>query len=210
MKKFHFRSKRAGVSLAEVIVASAMSSFILLFAISVFLMCTSSWVRGENMMDSDNQVRSAVRLISDELREAMWVSVDADGKGLTYRKPKKDVNGNFQIPVLWDGLDRRFEFESGRLYMKPTSTTKKLICRNVMTTDPFVGIGNAFVAKKQIVSGPLPSYPAYRFFQANVGAIVSEVTVTIVASNNGGRAGEVTRSRRREVVALRNVPELIK
>lgn len=210
MKHRVIQSKKAGASLAEVVVSSAMSSLVLLFAVSVFLLCTSSWVRGENMMDSDNEVRGAIRKVSDELREAMWVSVDANGMGLTYRKPKKDVNGDFELPVSWDGVDRRIEFNNGRLFLKPTSTTQKLICRNVLNTDPFVGIGDAFVAKKQVVTGALPSYPAYKIFVPNTGSIVSEVTVTIVASNRGGKTGEITRSRRREVVALRNVPELIK
>lgn len=204
------KKKVRGVTLAEVVVASAMSAMVLLFSITVFLAVTSSWARGENLMDSEGEVREAVRFCNDELRQAMWVSVDADGMGITYRIPKKEASGAFEVPAVWDGVDRRLFLENNGLWTSWSATGKRRICRNVLTTDPFVGLNNAVAARRQVVSGAMPVYPAYKIFEKNPGVVTTEITVTLVAANRGGQVGEIVRSKKREVVALRNVPELIK
>lgn len=201
-------SKKAGMSLMEVAVAAGVSAVTLGFSVSVFMMASSSWARGENRIAGENDVRQTVRIISDELREAMWVSVDADGQGLTYRKPKKEPTGEFSIPVVWDGLDRRIELENDTIVLSESATVERVICRGVMTKDPFRSSNHAMdsAISKTASNG---SWQNYKIFEPNVGTFTTEVRVTVVTSNRGG-AGEFVRARKREVVALRNVPELIK
>src|SRR5690606_38610602 len=177
--------------------------------VSVFLMCTSAWARGESRIDGETNVRQAVRIVSDELREAMWVKVDANGLGLSYRKPMKEATGEFKIPVVWDGKDRRIELQGTSIILEEDSSTKRIICRNVMSVDPFRTSTHAMnsAISQQATNA---TWQSYKIFEPNVGTFATEVTVTVVTSNRGGNVGEYVRARKREVVALRNVPELIK
>ncbi|MDI9639912.1 prepilin-type N-terminal cleavage/methylation domain-containing protein [Geitlerinema splendidum] len=202
------RSMRQGFTLVEVLVASGVSVIVMSLALAVFLMVAGTWARGEGLIDGENDTRIALRVISDELREAMWVNIDANGMGLTYRKPLKDSSGNFMIPVTWDGLDRRIEMVGGRLFLESTASDRRVIARNILSTDPFLLTSHSLQAKRQ--SGAPPTAPAYRIFNANAGAITTSVTVQLVVGKRGANSGEQVRSRKRETVVLRNVPELIK
>lgn len=196
------------MTLAEVTVASVMSTVVLLFSISVFLMCSSNWARGENRIGGETEVRTAVRVVSDELREAMWVSVDSDGMGLTYKKPQKDVNGAFTIPVVWDGVDRRIEYSNGNIWLKGADGANRVICHGVMTKDPFQSSAQSTQSNFSSVADS-GSWPTYKIFTPNATSLTTQVTVMIVTSNKGGKAQEYVRARKREVVTLRNVPEIL-
>lgn len=209
MMKRTRRRKRAGFTLAEVVVGSSISAIVLSFGISLFLMCIGDWARGENWIQAENDTRQSMRVINDELREAMWVSIDANGQGLTYRKPVKESTGEFKIPVAWDGQDRRIYLEQGNLYLEESAGNRRIICRNVMDKNPFVGSTNTSDVRRSDVldSG---TWQTYRIFTPNLGGVTNEVTVEIVTGMEGANAMEQVRSRRREIVTLRNVPELIK
>lgn len=207
MKK---RSRRSGFSLAEVIVGSVISFIVLTSTITLFIGVVGAWARGENMMDGENDTRQVMRVVSDELREAMWVSVDADGMGITYRKPRKDASGDFELPVTWDGVDRRFDLNGTNLELDDGTTTRT-IGRNVLSVDPFRLQTHMLDGKMRQEDPLVPEIaPAYRIFTAPATGLVSEVTVTVVTGNLGGQAGETNRSRKREHIVLRNVPQLIK
>lgn len=208
MKK---NSRRSGFTLVEVVVGSIISFIVLSSAVALFLGVIGAWARGESMMDGDNDTRQIVRIASDELREAMWVSVDADGMGITYRKPRKDASGDFEIPVVWDGIDRRMELNGANLEIDDGGSVRT-IGRNVLSVDPF-RLGTHALDSKRFVEDPLnptAAPPAYRIFEGPATGLVSEVTVTIVTGSRGGQAAESVRAKKRERVVLRNVPQLIK
>lgn len=208
MKK---NSRRSGFTLVEVVVGSIISFIVLSSAVALFLGVIGAWARGESMMDGDNDTRQIVRIASDELREAMWVSVDADGMGITYRKPKKDASGDFEIPVVWDGIDRRMELNGANLEIDDGGSVRT-IGRNVLSVDPF-RLGTHALDSKRYVEDPLnptAAPPAYRIFEGPATGLVSEVTVTIVTGSRGGQTAESVRAKKRERVVLRNVPQLIK
>lgn len=204
-------SRRSGFTLVEVVVGSIISFIVLSSAVALFLGVIGAWARGESMMDGDNDTRQIVRIASDELREAMWVSVDADGMGITYRKPRKDASGDFEIPVVWDGIDRRMELNGANLEIDDGGSVRT-IGRNVLSVDPF-RLGTHVMESKRYVEDPLnptAAPPAYRIFEGPATGLVSEVTVTIVTGSRGGQAAESVRAKKRERVVLRNVPQLIK
>ena len=203
------RSRKSGFTLTEVVVGSLISVIVLTSAVTMFIGVAAAWARGENTMSGENDTRQVVRLVGDELREAMWVSVDANGMGLTYRKPKKKVNGDFEIPVVWDGKDRRFFLDGTNLKLNDGTSTR-VVARKVLSVDPFMLRNTVGESVRYNTSQGVEAAPAYRIFIPNSTGLVSEVTVTIVTGNSGGKAGESMRSRKRERVVLRNVPELIK
>lgn len=183
--------KTRGVTLVETMTVTLMSTIVIFASLACFLQGASSWAKGQSHMTVEDQSRRSVRIISDELREAMSVFVDADGMGLTYRKPKLDAEGNFVTPVIWDGVTRRIYCSSGKIYLGP-SGQERIVCRDVITTDPKL-VGN----------------PPYKTFVPAAGSITRAVDVKVVTSTNSGVDATKTISRKRETIFLRNVPELV-
>jgi len=204
------RSRRSAFTLPEVVVGSVISTVVLTSALSLFIACAGAWARGENLMDGENDTRQAVRVISDELRQAMLVTIDADGRGITYRHPNKTAGGDFAVPVVWDGVERRIFLNGTNLIMRGTGGVERVVARNVLTVDPFMLSTTTTQRKMRHTSQGVEVAPAYRIFTASSGGLINEVIVQIVTGTKGGRAGESLRTRKRERVVLRNVPELIK
>lgn len=204
------RSRRSAFTLPEVVVGSVISTVVLTSALSLFIACAGAWARGENLMDGENDTRQAVRVISDELRQAMMVTIDADGRGITYRHPNKTVDGDFAVPVVWDGVERRIFLNGTNLMMRGNGGIERVVARNVLTVDPFMLGTTTTQRKMRHTSQGVEVAPTYRIFTASSGGLINEVIVQIVTGTKGGRAGESLRTRKRERVVLRNVPELIK
>lgn len=198
------------MTLVEVVVAAGISTMVIGTGLSIFLATTGAWVKGESQMSQENETRNVVRLVADELREAMWVSIDSDGMGITYRKPVKTGTGEFQVPATWDGLDRRIYLSAGKLLIEPQTGQARVVCRNVLDKDPFALVTSGLSAQTAHGSVTGTGAPAYKVFVSNSGTLTTEVTVQIVTGKGTGRNDEVVRSRKRETVVLRNVPELIK
>jgi hypothetical protein len=180
-----------GITLVETVVAAGMSTIVLFASLACFLQGAGSWAKGQSNMTVQDQSRRTVRLISDELRESMSVFVDADGMGVSYRKPQLDGEGNYITPVIWDGVTRRIYYSNGKIYMGP-SGQERIICKDVIATDPALG-GN----------------PAYRTFIPAAGTITRAIDVKVITSTNSGINNTNVISRKRETVYLRNVPELV-
>ncbi len=194
----------------EVIVGSAISFIVLTSALTLFIACVAAWGRGETMMDGENDTRQAIRTISDELRQAMWVSLDGDGMGITYRLPDKDSGtGDYKVPVVWDGVDRRIFKDGDKLILQGAGGVKRTIARNVLAVDPFM-LSTHHNLKKRKLGSVTEAAPSYKIFTTNTTGIVSEVTVKVVTGKQGGATDEWQRTRKREKIVLRNVPELIK
>ncbi|MFN8219939.1 MAG: hypothetical protein U0S12_07375 [Fimbriimonadales bacterium] len=186
------KSKRRtrGVTMVEVTVAASIGVMVLFGAVMTLVFGMTSWVQGESRIVAESDAQSGIRAISQRLREAMAVSVDANGKGLAYRLPKKDDGGNYLVPAIWDGVSRRIEFSNGDIDLVD-GDVRRTICEGVVLTDP-------------LSNGGTGTYPIFR---AGSGSITRQVTVQIVRQTNGSRNKTIT-SRRLETIYLRNIPEL--
>jgi hypothetical protein len=181
------RSKRQAVTMVEVLIAAGLNTVILGAAVLCMLQGSRAWIKGNASANSASSAARAVRIVSDTLREAMLVTVDANGLGLTYRMPAVE-NGAFTVPPVWDGVTRRIFLNGSNLVIQEGGSSR-VICRNVITTDPNTGAN-------------------YRIFTAGVGSVTRSVTVMVATRNTGLHNANVYQKRYRETIFLRNVPEL--
>lgn len=158
-------------------------------AIMMLVFGMGAWVQGEGRISAESQAQSGLRAVCQRLREAMSVTVDANGLGLTYRLPLKDSNGNYLVPAQWDNVVRRMELNGTNLNMVDAGVSRT-ICQNVSIRDPLTTGGTG----------------SYRIFTPGTGTIVRQVTVQLVKETYGQR--NAVTSRRRETIFLRNIPEL--
>lgn len=185
------RSRRIrGLSLYESIMAAGLTATVLVAGVAVFILAMASWYRGQGKIDAEASSQIAVRIASEQLRQAMAITVDADGYGLTYKIPAVDGTGAYALPLAWDGVTRRIELRSGNLNIVTGSSTRT-ICKNVIKTDPLTTGGTG----------------TYLTFTSGAGTITRAITVMVVAQRNSFEAETVT-SRSRETLYLRNIPVL--
>lgn len=183
---------RRGVTTLEVVISSGMTVFILVGAVSVFLLGMSTWFRGQARIDANGTSQIAVREISSELREAMFVSVDANGQGVTFQRPAKDGTGTYTQPEIWDNITRRIALNaSGEIWLINNGVNARRLCKSVILTDPLSAGGTA----------------AYQPFTAGSGTLTRSVTIMVVTQRSNYKSEKVT-SRSRETIFLRNVPQL--
>lgn len=195
MKKGSFVSRRRGdrgVTLMETLTAATLTVIVLFTGIMVMVSAMNSWAQGQGRINAELQSQRAVRELSYQLRQAMAVTVDANGLGVNFRLPQKDGDGNYVVPAVWDGVTRRFEIANGKLTLTEAGASRAL-CNNVILTDP------------KSVGGNTPYIP----FVPGTGSIVRQLTVMVATRWNGKRDKLVT-SRARETIYLRNIPQLSK
>lgn len=178
-----------GTTLVETLTAAIMTVLVLSGAVAVLLYGLTSWARGEGRIMAETDSEKAIRFVSEKLREAMSISVDANGLGLTYQLPQTDVNGNYITPQVWDGVVRRIELDGTTLNLV-TAGKARPICTGIILTDPLSSTGTG----------------VYEIFTSPADAITRQVTVEVVTQRNN-KAVNVT-SRDRETIYLRNVPVL--
>jgi Tfp pilus assembly protein PilW len=192
-------NRRRGATLIEALTASGLSILALFTAVSVMISGMGSWAKGQGRIDAEGDAQAAIRAISNELREAMAVTV-VSGTVIEYRLPRKDEAGNFIVPAEWDGVARRIEWiatGSGIGNIRVTGgTTNRTLCRNVILRDPQ---SSGFT--------PTSGGSSYAIFTAGAGAITRQLTIMIATRANGSRNQYVV-SRSRETVFLRNIPSL--
>ena len=187
MRTRSFRRKR-GATLLEVITSAGLSALTLVGGVACFMSGMMSWTKGVGAMDSINSSQSATKLICQQLREAMTVSISNNGNTATFSLPLKDESGSYVLPLVSDGVSRQFNLTSdGTLNLVTAGTTRRMTA-NVLSTDPAT---NA----------------AYSIFSANGGLVTRRITVHVVTSKQGFR-NNWTPTRSRESVYLRNVPDL--
>lgn len=179
-----------GTTLLETLTVATMSCFVLTGAVGAFLATSAASLVGQSKLDTQTGAQNAVRVASLELREALSVTVDSDGRGLSYTKPAKQANGTYTMPLVTDGVNRRIWLtNTGRLMMTGINEDQpRLLCRGVVTTDPTTN-------------------QTYRIFTAGSGMITRSLTIQVV-SQASTTSSSVRSSRARESVFLRNVPEL--
>lgn len=181
------RKRQRGVSMVEVLVATTLSVMVVFTTLSVFLSGAGSWARGESMISNESDSKLAVRMVVDELREAMQVNVAADGLSVTYRLPVKDSSGRFRTPLQWDNVNRRIFFADGALWKQTGGTTTRL-ASHVILTDPLSSGGTQ----------------SYRLFTPNRDSIHTQLAVMVVTRSHRGTRQESV-GRFREIVYFRNV-----
>ncbi|HLK13753.1 MAG TPA: hypothetical protein VKT78_03025 [Fimbriimonadaceae bacterium] len=192
MKRIHRKSKRAAQTLVEMVLALSLTALVFFVGISTFLLGMSSWYRGNNRMSVEGSTEHAVRKIAMTLRTAMSVTVDSNGKGLSYRLPAVDGTGTFISPATWDGVNRRIELDGTSMYIKGDNLANVDICDNVVLTDPLSSGGNQ----------------SYRIFTAGAGTITRSLTVMLVSQQNSYNSSTPVSGRHRETIYLRNIPQL--
>lgn len=186
------KRRRSGFTLVETLTAAGVGVTVIFTSITLFVSGMAAWYRGEGRISAEENAQIAVRAISRELREAMSVSVDADGNGLTFRKPMGDGAGGFATPIVWDGITRRIELSNGTISLVEGASSRPL-ADGVILTDPQSNGGTA----------------GYRIFTPGSGSITRSLAVMIVSRKSAAYAEQVT-SRAREVVYLRNIPQLVR
>lgn len=181
-----------GATLIETLTAATLTVLVLFTGIMVMVSGMNSWAQGQARINAEMQSQRAVRAIANQLRQAMSVTVDANGKGLTFRLPQKDGSGSYIVPAVWDGVTRRIEVSNGKVNLIENGATTTL-CNNVILTDP------------KSLGGTAPYTP----FTAGAGSIVRQITV-MVATRWNGKRDQLVSSRIRETIYLRNIPQLSK
>lgn len=188
--KLSRKRKTRGLTIIETLVSATISILVLYSSVLLMFAGTTSWYKGEGKMLAETQSQRGVRIISQKLREAMAVTVDANGMGVNFRYPQKDGDGNYITPAVWDNVTRRLEYSDGRILLTEGGSSR-VLCGNVILTDP------------KSTSGTAPYVP----FAKGAGAITRQLTVMLATQTNTSR-GAYTKSRSRETIYLRNIPEL--
>lgn len=180
-------NRRRGATLTEVVIGAGISSAVLVAGVGTFLMGMRSWVKGEANIEASSASQKALRTVSNELREAMQITINSSGTRVDYVRPKREADGSFTNPMVTDGIARSFERVGSNLVMRTGGTTRTL-AKNILARKP----GDS---------------SDYRLFTAPAGAVSRSLTMEIAAGKPGFR-GETIVERSRETLYLRNVPQL--
>jgi len=178
----------AGITLVELLTASAISTMVLTILVSTLIMGSSSWMRGLGKIQAEGNSQMAIKRVTDELREAMSVQVDSSGSSASYRVPAKDSKGDFIYPLVWDKVNRKISLVGTDLVMFD-GPTKVNLARGVLPIDPID-----------------PQKRAYQIFTPGPGTLTRQVTVQVATTANSYK-NENSTSRSRETIFLRNVPQ---
>jgi hypothetical protein len=181
-------SRRSGATLVEVVTAAAIGVLAIGASLAVYTQGMGTWFRGQLRISVESGSREMVRTISDRLREAMEVTIDANGQGVSYRVPVRDVSGIYAIPLTWDGVNRRIYHSNGSIILQEGGSSRT-IGTHVILTDP----------------GQTGS-PSYAIFQPNGPGFVRRLSVKIVTRQQDEK-GNVYLGRKREWITPRNTPQ---
>lgn len=181
-------TRQRGATLIELLTSATITLLVMAGAVAVLFSGSTSWARGIGKIGAESDAQMSIRVVSQQLREAMAVTVDPDGTGLTYRVPQMDAAGDYLFPITWDGVKRRIVLKRDQLQLIDGSSTR-ILARGVVKTDA------------------LNNNVPYRIFTAGPGAITRQVTIEIAVKKAAERAKTVV-SRSRETVFLRNIPEM--
>jgi hypothetical protein len=185
--KHRSNSRRRGATMIEVVVGSGVSVVTLIGGVACFMAGMMSWMKGVGAMDSISKSQDSVKMVSQQLREAISVKITDNGNVVTYSLPSKDGGGSYVLPLASDGIIRKFVVSNNTLTHE-VGTDSRVIASHIMSTDPKTG-------------------NPYTVFQANDGTVTRQVIITLVTTRQGYR-DNWTPSRARESVYLRNVPQL--
>lgn len=190
--KFRNKRSRSGFTLIEMVFVSAISLSVFLVGMTAFLLGLSSWYNGEVHIETQDNSEQAVRTIALTLREAMAVTVDANGQGLSFRLPSTDGSGTFLNPPVWDGINRRIALIGTNVVIQADNQPDRTVASNVITTDPNSPGGAT----------------AYKLFTPGAGTVTRSLTVLLVTQGTRPGTNVSIYGRHREDIYLRNIPQL--
>lgn len=184
--------RRRGVTTLEMLIGLSLTALVLLAGVIALVSTMQAWYRGEARIQMELASTRALQYIRDRLREAMSVSVDIDGREITYRLPERDLDGKYKLPPEWDGVERRIYVDANGQLISLDGERQTVLLDDVVFTDRRGG-----------AEGPL-----YRPFTSGGGAIVRQVTVHLVTKKMLREEGEAAYGRVRETILLRNTPSI--
>lgn len=182
------RTKKSGTTLIEAVTAAFMTVMLLTGAVASYLGLSKSALIGQSKLDTQGGAQKAVRRAASEVREAMSVTVDDNGKGITYTLPAENSDGTYQIPLTPDGKTHRLWVDDAHEFCTKSSdgNTNLVLCKGLVANDP-------------VLNTP------YRIFTGGTGINANTVTIEIVTqANTSSTSTQITRAR--ETVYLRNIP----
>ncbi len=174
----------------ETITAAMLTATVLVTSVAVFIYASYSWIKGASHVMAESDSALAVQTMDRQLREAISVTLDANGKGITYQLPAHNADGSYAVPQVWDNVTRRIALSGTNLVMSGSDGTTTTLARSVYPYDPLAG-----------------TQSAYTIFSVTSGAKVTTLNVMIVTSQLDGHQSLVT-SRSRQTVYLRNLPQV--
>lgn len=170
-------------------VASSLGVLVVFGTVSTLVMGMYGWSKGQGAIDSNVDGQKSIRVISSELKEAMEVTLDANGLGLNYKLPLKDGTGLYVQPMTWDGVTRRVQYRVvstvGRIEYGPSASMRTL-ATNVSNINPSSG-------------------NSYQIFTAGDGTVIRELKMRLT-TDNAGRNSERQKTLTAETFFLRNIP----
>lgn len=178
-----------GYSLVETLMAVSITSVVLFTATSVFLYASYDWIQNSVSVKADADSSLAVQVIDRQLRQAMVVTVDTNGNGVTYELPMQNPDGSYAVPLVWDGITRRIALQGTNLVMSGSDGSSETLAFNVYPYDPLA-----------------PPQTTYQIFTAPAVSSFTSLTVMVVTGVTDNAQNLVT-SRSRQTVFLRNIPQ---
>lgn len=170
-----------------------ITGFVVFGGLMALVSTLLSWTRGQARIDAELESQQSLRIVRDTLREAMVVTVDADGKGITYRLPSKNPDGSYVQPATWNGVTSRFFVNASNQLIQQEGATTRVLLTNLVFTDPY-----------------RTGSTAYLPFVAGSGTVTRTVTVQFVTQRMLRTGGEAAWGRVRERMLIRNSPSIIR
>lgn len=192
MKKGFTRIRSSGFTLPEMVMGVAILAIVVGLSTVALVTTLNAWGRGQTRINAEVEASQALRKIRDNLKEAMSVTVDANGQGISFQLPRKDLAGEYVTPPVWDGVSRRIVLESGGRVVLTAGGTSTTILTDVTTTD-YRGEGSPV---------------SYRLFTAGSGTVTRSVTVQLVTERMVRSDNDNAYGRVRETILLRNTPSI--
>jgi len=185
-----FNRRIRGSTLMEVITAAMLTATVLVTSVAIFIYAYYSWIKGTAHVMAEADSALAIQAMDQQLREAILVSLDSNGNGITYELPATGSGGSYTVPQVWDNVTRRIALVGTNLVMSGSDGSSQVLARNIYPYDP-LAVGNT----------------AYTIFSAPSGQKITSLTVMIVTQQADGHQNVIT-SRSRESVYLRNLPQV--
>ncbi|HEY3782543.1 MAG TPA: hypothetical protein VGL56_15785 [Fimbriimonadaceae bacterium] len=189
------RKKQRGATLVELVVATGLSVMVLGVCLSILFAGSASWATGLGETASASYAQNAVRTISKRLQEAMSVTVASNGQSLTYKLPQTDGNGNYLLPLAWDGINRQVLIQNTNELVMVDGTQQEVVAYGLILTDPYSTNGTK----------------AYAPFTPGIGTTTNQVTIEVATqafAHKTNGASKTVSSRERETIYLRNIPQI--
>lgn len=132
--------KKFGMTLIELLVASATTMMLVLGACTLFFAASKQFYTTEADVDITQSNANGMRYVTQKIRQAMSLTITDSGKSVSYVMPAyssyvDSTTGEYElvVPLTADGVARSFSVSNGTLY---DNKTGKALVKNIVLTDP--------------------------------------------------------------------------